>query len=340
MPRALRVLHLTNPHFLPPESDEGYTTQEINLWKTDYDVVQTLRDLGHEVASLAVDDELGPIREAVEDLRPHIVFNLLEEFAGIPEFDQHVVSYLELLGVPYTGCNPRGLTLSRGKALSKKIVSYHRIRTPRFAVFPRGRKVRRPRRLALPLIVKSLTEEASKGIAQASVVDDDDKLEARVRFMHESLDTDVIAEEFIEGRELYVGVLGNTRLTVLPVWELRFGELQDRAATIATAKVKHDVAYQDRWKIDHGPARDIDDALRARIVKRSKRVCRILSMDGYARVDYRLDREGRLYFLEANPNPEIAWEEEFASAAEAAGIGYPDLIRRIVGLGLRRRPIV
>jgi len=336
MPRALRVLHLTNPHFLPPESDEGYSAQEMNVWKTDYDVVRTLRRLGHEVRSLGVDDELGPIREAIDAFRPHVVFNLLEEFAGIPEFDQHVVSYLELLGVPYTGCNPRGLTLSRGKALSKKIVAYHRIRTPGFAVFPRRRKVRRPARLALPLIVKSLTEEASKGIAQASIVDDDDKLEARVRFMHEHLDTDVIAEQFIAGRELYVGVLGNERLTVLPVWELRFGDLGEGAA-IATAKVKHDVKYQERRGITHGRAQDIPDALRAIIVRCSRRICRALAIDGYARIDYRLGEDGQLYFLEANPNPEIAWNEEFASSAAAAGIEYPELIRKIVSLGLRRR---
>jgi hypothetical protein len=170
--RKLRVLLLNHPALAAPDAAGDASEEEAAVWKTEYDVTATLRRLGHEVLKLHVQDELQPIRAAVEDWKPHVVFNLLEEFAGLAVFDQHVVSYLELLGAPYTGCNPRGLMLARGKGLAKTLVGYHRIRTPGFAVFPRGRKARRPRALAFPLIVKSLTEEASLGIAQASVVDD------------------------------------------------------------------------------------------------------------------------------------------------------------------------
>ena len=187
--KRLRVLVLMHPDLMPPDTLKGYTEQEINVWKTEYDVVTTLRANGHEVKPLGVQYELRPIRDAIESWKPHVVFNLLEQFHGEPTYDQNVASYLELLRMPYTGCNPRGLMLARGKDLSKKLMSYHRIPVPAFAVFPIDRKVKRPARLALPLIVKSVSEDASLGIAQASVVDSDEKLAERVAFIHERIGT-------------------------------------------------------------------------------------------------------------------------------------------------------
>lgn len=336
MSRKLRVLHLTHPHLMPPESLEGYTEKQIHVFKTDYDVVTSLRLLGHEVQSLGIEDELRPIRDTVARFEPHIVFNLVEAFAGLGELDQHVVSYLELLRVRYTGCNPRGLVLARGKALSKKLLAYHRIRTPAFAVFPWGRKVKRPRRLGFPLIVKSLIEESSAGISQASVVDDDEKLAERVTFIHEKVGTDAIAEQFIPGRELTVAVLGNQRLTVLPTWELCFDSLPRGQAAISTERAKKDVALQARWGMRAGPAVDLPPEVVRQIGPLTKRIVRILGIDGYARVDYRMDAEGQLYFLEANPNCEVAEHEDLSSSAELAGIEYPQLIQRIVNLGLSR----
>jgi len=144
--RQYRVLALMHPSLVPPDSLEGHSEKAIHQWKTEFDVVATLRGLGHDVRALGVQYELQPIREAVETWRPDVVFNMLEEFHGETTFDQNVASYLELLRVPYTGCNPRGLIIARGKALSKKLLAYHRIRVPAFAVFPRARKVRRPKR--------------------------------------------------------------------------------------------------------------------------------------------------------------------------------------------------
>ena len=187
--------------------------------------MSTLRAAGHDVRPLGVQHELKPIRDEVESWKPDVVFNLLEQFHGEAVYDQNVASYLELMRVPYTGCNPRGLVLARGKDLSKKLLIYHRIPLPAFAVFPMRRKIKRPPRLGLPLIVKSLSEDASYGIAQASVVDSDEKLAERVTFIHERIGTAAIAEQYIEGRELYVGVLGNDRLRVLPIWELEFGTM-------------------------------------------------------------------------------------------------------------------
>jgi D-alanine-D-alanine ligase len=331
-----RILVLLHPDLVPPDSLDGHSEKEIDTWKTEYDVVSTLRKSGHDVRPLGVQDELKPIRDVVEEWKPHVVFNLLEEFHGEVAYDQNVASYLELMRVPYTGCNPRGLMLARGKALSKKLLHYHRIPVPAFAVFPKQRKIRRPKHLGFPLIVKSLSEDASIGIAQASVVDSDEKLAERVAFIHARVGTDAIAEQFIDGRELYVGVLGNERLRVLPIWELTFGDLAHGAARIATDKLKHEIAYQERHGIAFGPAHGLVPELRARIIALTKRICRTLELDGYARIDLRLTAEGVPYFIEANPNPEIAKIEEFAVAANHDGLHYPDLLNRIVALGLRR----
>jgi D-alanine-D-alanine ligase len=264
------------------------------------------------------------------------VFSLLEHFHGDVMYDQNVASLLELMRIPYTGCKSRGLVLARGKDLSKTLVHYHRISVPAFAVFPMGRKVRRPPRLALPLIVKSVSEDASIAISQASVVDSDEKLAERVAFIHQRVGTAAIAEQYIEGRELYVGVLGNDRLRVLPVWELEFSNMAAGAWHIATEKVKHDTGYQERRGILQGPAKDLSPELYARIQRTAKRIYRTLELDGYARIDFRLAADGTLYFLEANPNPEIAESQEFATAALHDGISYPELLHRIVALGMQR----
>ncbi len=332
--RRLRILVLMHPDFVPPDSTEGYTAREINEWKTEYDIVSTLRAAGHDVRPLGVQEEIKPVREAIEGFRPHVVFNLLEQFHHEPVYDQHIPSLLELMQIPYTGCNPRGLILARGKDLSKTLVHYRRIAVPAFAVFPMRRKVKRPARLALPLIVKSLSEDGSRGISQASIVDSDEKLAERVAFIHERVGTAAIAEQYIEGRELYVGVLGNNRLQVLPVWELQFGTMGGQA--IATEKVKHDTEYQERVGIVDGPAKNLAPELRSRIQRTAKRIYRTLGLDGYARIDFRLAADDSLYFIEANPNPEIAKSQEFATAAQYDGIDYAALLHRILTLGISR----
>jgi len=334
--RRLRVLVLMHPDLIPPESSKGHSQEEMNVWKTEYDVVSTLRKAGHDVKPLGVHDELKPIRDEVETWKPDVVVTLLEEFHGEAIYDQNVASLLELMRVPYTGCNPRGLMLARGKDLSKTLVHYHRIPVPAFTVFPMRRKVRRPARLQLPLIVKSLNEDGSYGISQASVVDSDDKLAERVNFIHERVGTPAIAEQYIEGREIYVGVIGNDRLRVLPVWELTFGNMAEGDWPIATEKVKHDTGYQERRKILTGPAKDLSPELVARIQGIAKRIYRTLALDGYARIDFRLAADGTPYFLEANPNPEIAESEEFAAAAKHDGIKYRELLHRILALGMQR----
>jgi D-alanine-D-alanine ligase len=334
----LRVLALVHQHLVPPDTVPDGVDPVAAEWRTEFDVVSTLRALGHEVRPLGVHDDLGDIRRMCEEWKPQIAFNLLEAFDDVTIFDQNVVSHLELLKLPYTGCNPRGLLLARDKSLSKKLLSYHRIPVPEFDVFRIGQRVRRPKRLAFPLIVKSLTQEASIGISQASVVDTDEKLRERVAFIHESIGTAAIVEQYIDGRELYVGVMGNQALQALPVWELFFSNMPPEAKRIATDRVKWSVKYQQKYDIESGLAREMAPQVAERIQHVCKRTFRALELSGYARIDLRLDAEGRPWVIEANPNPQIAKGEDFAASAESAGLPYDSLIQRIVNLGLRWHP--
>lgn len=334
--RKLRILLLVHTDLVPPKDWNGMSDAEKADIKTEYSVYQGLRKLGHEVLPLGLGDELAPLRYAIKTFKPHIAFNLMEEFQGEAIFDYAVVSYLELLGVAYTGCNPRGMLLARDKALSKKILHYHRVRVPRFHVLPRDVKVKVPKNIHYPVIVKSLVEEASLGISQASVVDGDDKLIERVGFMHRSIGTDVIVEQFIEGRELYLALLGNHRVEAFPLWELDVRGLPEKTHGIATRKVKWDREYQERYNIKIREVVDLSDEQTARIQALGKRIYRILGLSGYARVDFRLAPDGRVYFLEANPNPDIQPDAEFAGAAWTQDMKYEELLQKIVTIGLRQ----
>lgn len=331
--KKLRALVLMHETLVPPDSMEGYTEEEILEWKTEFDVVSSLRDLGHEVLPLGVYDDLGDIRRAIVDWKPHIAFNLLEEFHGVGVYDHHVVSYLELMKQHYTGCNPRGLLLSHDKPLAKKILHFHRIHTPGFFVIARGKKPRKPAGFEYPLLVKSVSEDASLGITQDSIVYDDKNLFDRIEFVHAETETDALVETYIDGRELYVGVMGNRRLKTLPIWEMVFKNAPEGMPQIATAKVKWDLEYQRKLGIDTCHA-DLDEVTQQKIIKVCKRVYKALSLSGYARMDLRLNSKGDVYVLEANPNPNLSFGEDFAESADLVGIRYENLLQKIISLGL------
>lgn len=332
-----RVLLLVHQDLVPPgqEKIDELTDSQVEPFKTEYHVESELRALGHDVRVLGLYDELRPLRIAIEEFKPHVAFNLLEEFRETPAYDSYMVNYLELHRTAYTGCSAPGLFLARDKALSKKILAYHRIRAPRFMVVPRGKRVRRTRQLEFPLIVKSLNEEASLGIAQASLVHNDERLAERVAFVHRTIESPAIVEQFIPGRELYLAVLGNKRLISFPTWELRIEDRPEGQPLIATAKAKWDLDYQERRGVVHGPA-NLPPELEERVQRVGRRIYRRLGLSGYARIDFRLHEDGRLFFLEANPNPQISSDEEFAAAAEAYGFSYGALLEKLIRLGIRR----
>jgi D-alanine-D-alanine ligase len=333
-PKAkLRIIVLLSQELMPPDSIPDGVEKEKQPWRTEYDVISTLKSMGHEVFPVGLRSDLEVIAKAREEHKPQVAFNLLEDFEGQALYDQHVVSYLELVKQPYTGCNPRGLTIAHDKALTKKILSYHRIPVPGFAVFPMGQKVVRPRRLKFPLFVKSVSEEGSVGISQASVVADDQKLAERVEFIHRQTNSHAIAEQYIEGREVYVGVIGNRKLQTYTPWELLIHNLPEGSLNIATGRLKWNPDYQKKVGLVTKPA-DLSPELQRKILLLSKRIYRHLCLSGYARLDYRVTKDGECYLLEANPNPQIAKNEDFSDSAAHCGISYPQLLHKIITLGL------
>jgi len=335
----LRVLMLTHTNLIPPDDIKDMDDPRLNDCRSEYDVKNSLLHLGHEVNIVGIEDDITPIRQAIEDWKPHIAFNMMEAFANDGALDYYIVSYLDMVGLPYTGCNPRGMLLARDKSLSKKLLSFHRVRVPKFVVFPRGRKgsTKKADARPYPMIVKSTVEQGSVGIAQASYVNSPEELIERVEQLFAIAEGDAIAEQYIEGRELYVAVLGNTRLQVLPIRELVFDKIDEGMHRIATYSVKWNEKYRERWGIDYQFARNLPAGMAEKINNLAKRVYRILDLNSYARLDLRLTEDGRLFVLEANPNAAISTEDDVAFSAERAGIMYDALIQKILNLGLRYR---
>jgi D-alanine-D-alanine ligase len=330
--KRLRIIVLVDERLIPPVETQK-TRDDFAEWVTEFDVCSTLIKMGHEVKILGVYSDLKIIRTTIEEFKPHLIYNLLEEFNGETFFDQNVVSYLELLGVPYTGCNPRGLIMARDKALTKKILTYHRIKTPKFWAFRKGQRRKIPKSISYPAIVKCLKEDASYGISKASVVHNENALKERIEYVHKKLSSDVIVEEFIEGRELYVGILGNNRLQTFPVWELHFEKSDSPEKELYSTRAKFNKEYRNRKGIRTSKAK-ISDELEKKIYAICKRAYKVLDQNGYSRIDIRLTDDNEVYVIEANPNPDISSIDEFASSAKEAGLKYDKLLEKILIKGL------
>lgn len=300
-------------------------------WSTEWDVLEGLKKLGHNPIPVGVICDLQVIKDAIDEHRPNLVYNLLEEFDGDTLLDQNIVSYLELLKIPYTGCNPRGLIIARDKALAKKIMSFHKIKTPQFQVFQKNKKTKKQQELKFPMIVKCLTEEASLGISKASVVHSEEKLLDRVSYIHKKIGDDAIVEEFVEGREFYVGIIGNKKLTAFPVWELTFKNVDSPEKEFYTNRAKWNSNYRKRKGIKTEQAK-LSKEKESEIQTICKEVYKNLKLSGYARIDLRMDIDENIYIIEANPNPDIARIDEFAFSAKYIGLEYTDLLSEILKL--------
>jgi D-alanine-D-alanine ligase len=335
--KKLRVMMLTHSNLIPPEGITERSDPKLKDCETEFDVKNALLNLGHEVKIIGVDDSIKPIQETIQQWKPHIAYNMMEAFADIGSLDYYIASYLDMVKIPYTGCNPRGMLLSRDKSLSKKILTYHRIRVPKFFVFPRNKKINEKKlnNLPYPLIIKSTVEQGSVGIAQSSYVTSPHELNERVIQLFDIAEGDAIAEQFIDGRELYATVIGNKRLEVFPIRELVFDKIDENIHKIATYTVKWNEKYRKKYGIDYQFVRNLPSGMPEKIVKLCKRTYRVLGMSGYARIDLRLSDDGKLYVIEANPNAGIASDDDVAFSAEKAGYNYEQLIQRVLNLGLR-----
>ncbi|MHC4646583.1 MAG: D-alanine--D-alanine ligase family protein [Planctomycetota bacterium] len=301
---------------------------------TEYHVIGALRDLGHHVSVLGAVDDIGTIVRNLADRGPTMVFNLTEAFAGDRRLDKNIAALLEMLHIPFTGTGSTGLILCRDKRLCKQLLSLHRIRVPGFVSLARNRAVRVPHALRYPLVVKPAFEDSSEGISNASLVASEAELKERVRFVHERWEQPAIAEEYIEGRELYVSIMGNSRLKTLPIRECLF-DFAGEGPQLATYRVKWNPQYRQKWNIRFEFAA-LEPPIVANIERTCRRVYHALHLRDYGRIDLRLTPDNRVVVLEANANPDIAYGEEVAEAAEKAGIHYEELIDRILNLALRR----
>jgi D-alanine-D-alanine ligase len=326
------LLTFDSPSAPEPDQDPRDFLKEPGF-KAELDVFDSLIGLGHEVRLLALNNNAEVLVEELRKHRPDIVFNQVEQFNGDGAQEKNIIGLLEMFGVPFTGTGPVGLMLCKNKALAKKILTHHRIRTPAFHVYPTKSRISVSKKLKYPVIVKPLREEASYGISMNSLVVDDEGFEERVRFVHQSMGQDVIAEEYAEGRELYVSVLGNQRLIVFPPRELVFSEVPEDEPKIATFKAKWDDKYRKRWGIKNRFASGLDDGVLKKIERLCKKVYSYLYLQGYARLDLRLSSENEIIFIEANPNPHISKDEDFAKSAAKAGIEYEPLIQKILNYG-------
>jgi D-alanine-D-alanine ligase len=334
MKKKLKVLALFDA-MAPTTLDQDLTAElKTEDRKTEANLLAALPELGHTTNHLAIFDDLDLLTQKLQTFKPDVIFNLADQFNNNRAFDQHIVSFLAMHGLAFTGCGSSGLTLCKHKGISKKILAYHRIHVPEFVTIARGKPIARPKRLNFPILVKPLKEEASLGISQASFVETDDQFKERVQFIHEKYDNDVIAEEYIQGRELYVSILGNHRLQVFPIRELVFKEVPPDEPKIATYRAKWDEQYRKRWGLQNQFAQALDPALVRHIELTCKRIYHLLTIDGYARIDLRVTPNNEVYFIEANPNPILAIDEDFAQSALKSGLTYPQLIERIIRLGL------
>lgn len=320
-----------------PDQHAHQMALEVGAWQQEepemeYQVADALIEAGHEILLAGVHDDLQPMIDLLEDWRPELVFNATESFHGNASLDYLVPSVLESEGYRYTGSPPLALLVTRNKAMSKKILAWHGIKVPGFMTWRPQEEVGEAIGLQFPLIVKPLQADASQGIAQASVVRDPAALGERVGFIHERFGQPAIAEEFIEGRELYVSILGNDEdLELLPITEMVFDKRKTRPEErIATQYAKWDEPYRERRGIRNVFARPISRAARATIEETCRTAYRALWLRDYARLDVRLTAGGEVWFIEANANPFISYGHDVATAAEKAGMDYTAFISRIV----------
>lgn len=314
---------------LKPEQYEEYLKTED--WKSEANILSTLKKMGHEPKLLGIHDDLGPLIEEVKNQKPDIIFNLSEAFKGDRYFEPHMASLLDLLEIPFTGARPEALHICKDKGLSKKILTYHRIAVPHFLISRKSSPLRSLQNLKLPVFIKPLDLEASEGISQLSFAETPKDALDRVKFLHEKYDTHVIVEEYIDGRELYVGVVGNEKLTTFPARELFFREVPDGEPKFASFKAKWDDDYRKKWGIKTGSAQLSED-IQIKLDQVCKRIYRALGLSGYARIDLRLRPDGELVCIEANPNPSIERESDFAQSTIKSGTSYEDLLQKILNL--------
>lgn len=324
--------------FAAPEADVQVDLSEVGVLEEREDIARALQAQGYRTRLFSVDDDICKFINFLKDSQPDVVFNLCESVGNESMHEMHAVGIYELLNVPYTGSQPLTLGIALNKVRVKEILSYHNLPTPRFQLFNSPTKIALNEYLDYPLIVKPSREDASVGIETKSVVSNQQDLRKRVRYIIEQFDQPALVEEFIDGRELNVAILGNRKPTVFPISEIDMSTLPKQYQRIITYNAKW-MKGTDEYEHTRGvcPA-PLPTELEASIKEMALKAYQILGCRDYARVDFRLSKENKPYILEVNPNPDISDDAGFARSARAHGYSFDELINKIVECALERIP--
>src|SRR5579871_4030995 len=317
-------------HAVDPNQEFSPETLKEHDKPTEASVLECLKRLGHDVETLAVFDNVPAIVDKLTSYAPDLVFNLSESFHHDRSHEPNIPALLDLMKVRYTGAGPDALLLCKDKALAKKVLAYHRVHSPNFVVSHHAHPLRHLKRFNYPAFVKPVGEESSDGISKSSFAKDETEALERMRFIHQKFNCDVLIEEYIEGRELYLSVLGNHRLTVFPTREIFFEQVPEDTPKFATYHAKWNDAYRKKWGIKNAAAGPLPDGVQETLARLARRIYRLLKIRGFGRIDVRLTPQGEIFVIEANPNPSLAQDEDFALAAAESGMGYDALIQQIL----------
>ena len=315
-------------------TDKSPVTRTLDKKEVEDEVAEALVKLGHEAIKHELDGTPKSLL-ALARLECDLVFNLTESFADDDTADFKIAGFLELIGKRYTGSGTHGLMLAQDKAIAKKIFAFHGIHTPVFAKSFRGR-LDFSHDLQFPVIVKPAREDGSIGIEFSAVVSSIRELMERMDWLHANFDSPVLIEEYIEGREMYVGVIGNDKPEALPVVELDLSKLPDGTPRIAAAEVKWGKGTKAYRDTKSAVATDLPEETTLALQQTAVAAYQALELRDYGRVDMRLQPDGRVHVIEANPNPWLSSKAEFAMAARRAGRTYSQLVEEIVELAMTR----
>src|SRR6185436_17046830 len=315
-------------------ADKAPVTRTLDKKEVEDEVAEALTKHGHEPVLYEVDGTMKSLL-GLARVDCDLVFNLCESFAGDDTADFKIAAYLELIGKKYTGSGTHGLMLAQDKATAKKIFAFHGIHTPTFAKSFRGR-LDFSHDLHFPVIVKPAREDGSIGIEFSAVVNSIRELMERMDWLHANFDSPVLIEEYIEGREMYVGVIGNDKPEALPVVELDLSKLPDGTPRIASAEVKWGKGTKAYRDTKSAIATDLPEESVSALQQTAVAAYQALELRDYGRVDMRLQADGRVHVIEVNPNPWLSSKAEFAMAARKSGRTYAQLVEEIVELAMAR----
>ncbi|MBN21287.1 MAG: hypothetical protein CL678_08360 [Bdellovibrionaceae bacterium] len=327
-----KVMVLIDLPFEAPEDHDYRDFEKDPDWKSELAVMKQLKKMGYDAHLFGLHDNINDLISMLQTQSYDFVFNLCESYKDDREYEGNIASLLEVMEIPFTGANARALNLCKDKALTKKILKFHGLDVPEFQEFPLNKKIKIQKNFPYPGVVKPVGYEGSEGIHGASLVKNEKEALKRIEYVQSKYKVDVLMEEYIHGREVYISLIGNKKVQAFHPQELFFDNMPEDMPRLASFKAKWDPKYRKKWDIDNGPVFDMDPALEKSIMDYGKKVYKIFGLNGYARFDLRVTDNGKIYFLEANPNPSIAPGDDFEQAAKESGVSYRDLLSQVIRL--------